>query len=218
MSIKNFILKIVRLTIGLTVFSFGVFLTIKANIGYAPWDSFSFGLAKYIPLNYGEIVTITSIIFVIVDLLMGENIGFGTIIDALYTGNCIQFFYDHFLFEDCNNLIVSLLVISAGFFFMGLGQYMYMKEGQSCGPKDSFLIGLGKRFPNTRIGVIEIMILATALLLALIFKGPIGIGTVYAIVGMGTWMQLVFGIFKFDPRTVKQLSILETIKEVKNNA
>lgn len=85
MSVKVLFLKLIKLTFGLTVFSFGVFLSIKANIGYAPWDSFSFGLAEYIPLNYGQIVTITSLIFVLTDIVMGEKIGFGTIIDALYS-------------------------------------------------------------------------------------------------------------------------------------
>ena len=218
MSLKDLVYKLLKLALGLTVFSFGVYLTIIADIGYAPWDSFSFGLAEYIPLNYGQIVTITCIIFVIIDLIMGEKIGFGTIIDALYTGNCTQFMYDHLKFGECKNLIISLLVISIGFFFMGLGQYLYMREGQSCGPKDSFLVGLGKRFPKVRIGVIEFLILGTVLVFAFIFQGPIGIGTVYAIIGMGTWMQIVFNIFKFDPRNVKQSGIVETIKEVKKNA
>lgn len=214
MSVEVLFLKLIKLTFGLTVFSFGVFLSIKANIGYAPWDSFSFGLAEYIPLNYGQIVTITSLIFVLTDIVMGEKIGFGTIIDALFTGNCTQFFYDFINFDNCHNILVSLLVMSLGFFFMGLGQYLYMKEGQSCGPKDSFLIALGKRFPNVKIGFIEIFIMATALTLAFVFKGPIGIGTLYAMIGSGIWMQFVFNIFNFDPRTIKQLGVIETLKEI----
>lgn len=96
---------------------------------------------------------------------------------------------------------------------MGLGQYLYMKEGQSCGPKDSFLIALGKRFPNVKIGFIEVCIMATALTLAFVFKGPIGIGTLYAMIGSGIWMQFVFNLFNFDPRTIKQLGVIETLKE-----
>lgn len=215
MSYKAFSIKLIKLTLGLTIFAFGVFLTIKANIGYAPWDSFSFGLSNYIPLNYGQIVTITSIIFVLIDLLMGEKIGFGTIIDALYTGNCTQFFYDFLKFDNCNNLIISLIVISLGFFFMGVGQYLYMKQGQSCGPKDSFLIGFGKRFHGIKIGIIEGMILSVPLIFAFIFKGPIGQGTLYAIIGSGFWMQIAFNLFKFDPRDIKQLGIIETLNEIK---
>ena len=45
MSRKKILLGWVRIILGLAVFSFGVHLTIYANIGLAPWDCLGMGLA-----------------------------------------------------------------------------------------------------------------------------------------------------------------------------
>ena len=39
-----------RIVLGLLVFSFGVHLTIFANIGLAPWDCLGMGIARHTPL------------------------------------------------------------------------------------------------------------------------------------------------------------------------
>ena len=59
MRIKNsfryriLILGGLRIISGMIIYSFGVYLTIYANIGLAPWDCLGMGLAKHTPLNYG---------------------------------------------------------------------------------------------------------------------------------------------------------------------
>lgn len=41
-----------RMLLGLSIYSFCVYLTIYANIGLAPWDRLDMGIAKHTPLNY----------------------------------------------------------------------------------------------------------------------------------------------------------------------
>ena len=86
----------VRIAAGLSVFAFGVHLTIFANIGLAPWDCLGMGLSLHTPLNYGLSMTFCSILILGIDLLLRERIGFGTIIDAVLTGNLVQL---------CNDLL-----------------------------------------------------------------------------------------------------------------
>ena len=89
---KKILLEWIRIVAGLIVFSFGVHLTIYANIGLAPWDCLGMGIAKHTPLNYGIAMTIMAVIILIIDILLREKIGFGTIIDALLTGNFVHAF------------------------------------------------------------------------------------------------------------------------------
>ena len=91
---KQIFLEWLQIAAGLAVFSLGVHLTIFANIGLAPWDCLGMGVAKHTPLNYGLSMTVMSVFILILDLLLKERIGFGTIIDALLTGNIIQFYND----------------------------------------------------------------------------------------------------------------------------
>ena len=58
---------------GLVVFSFGVHLTIYANIGLAPWDCLGMGIAGHTPLNYGISMTIMAVIVLLIDILLKER-------------------------------------------------------------------------------------------------------------------------------------------------
>ena len=143
----------VRIAAGLSVFAFGVHLTIFANIGLAPWDCLGMGLSLHTPLNYGLSMTLCSILILGIDLLLRERIGFGTIIDAVLTGNLVQLCNDLNPFPLNENLWLGIGLMLAGFVFMALGMMIYMKAAQCCGPRDSLLVGLGKRMPKVPIGI-----------------------------------------------------------------
>ena len=86
---KGIILGWLRIAAGLLVFSFGVHLTIYANIGLAPWDCLGMGIAAHTPFNYGVSMTLIAVTVLLIDLMLKERIGFGTVIDALLTGNFV---------------------------------------------------------------------------------------------------------------------------------
>lgn len=47
--------------------------------------------------------------------------------------------------------------------------------------------------------------------------GNIGLGTLIAMCGMGLAMQIVFTIFRFDPRIINQLDLIQTYKSLLRN-
>ena len=91
---KTVYLQWLQIVAGLLVFAFGVHLTIFANIGLAPWDCLGMGISYHTPLNYGLSMTSVGVIILLIDLCLHERIGFGTIIDAVLTGNFVQIFND----------------------------------------------------------------------------------------------------------------------------
>lgn len=50
--ISKAVCGMLRILLGLSIYSFCVYLTIYANIGLAPWDCLDMGIAKHTPLNY----------------------------------------------------------------------------------------------------------------------------------------------------------------------
>ncbi|MBQ8954775.1 MAG: hypothetical protein IJ048_11740 [Clostridia bacterium] len=197
---------------GLLVFAFGVHLTIYANIGLAPWDCLGMGISYHTPLNYGLSMTALSVAVLAIDLLMRERIGYGTIIDALLTGNFIQLYNDLNPLPENHSLWLGIAVMLAGFVFMALGMWIYMKAAQCCGPRDSLLIGLGKRMPHLPIGVVAILMWALVLLAGWLMGGPVGIGTLLSTVGAGSVMQLVYNALRFEPRTVVHRDVVEVTR------
>ena len=209
---KEIVLGWIRIVCGLLVFAFGVHLTIYANIGLAPWDCLGMGIAKHTPLNYGLSMTCIALTVLLIDILLKEKIGIGTIIDACLTGNFVQAFnYLNPLSENTNTWI-GIAIMLFGFVFMALGMWIYMKAEQCCGPRDALLVGLGKRLPKIPIGVVEVFLWAVVLLGGFLLGGPIGIGTLISTFGAGIIMQFVYNIIRFEPRKLKYRGVAETAK------
>lgn len=206
---KKIVLQWGQIVLGLLVFALGVHLTIFANIGLGPWDCLAMGLSLHIPLNYGLSVTLISILVLIIDLLMRERIGYGTIIDALLTGNFTEMFNQLNPFPENQNSGIGVLLMLAGFVFMAWGMYVYMSAEQCCGPRDALLVGIGKRISRVPIGVVEILLLALVLSGGWLLGGPVGIGTLVSVFGMGLVMQMVYSTIHFDPRHLVHRDVME---------
>ncbi|MCR5665374.1 MAG: hypothetical protein K6G01_00960 [Eubacterium sp.] len=206
----------IKIVIGLFVFAFGVHLTIFANIGLSPWDCLGMGIAMHTPLNYGVSVTLISLTVLGIDILLREKIGFGTVIDALITGNFVQLFNSFNPFELNSHLWSGILIMVVGFVFMAFGMAVYMKSEQGCGPRDSLLVGLGKRMPRVPIGIVEVLLWAVVLLFGWLLGGPVGIGTLLGTVGTGIVMQIVYTIIHFEPRNLHQRGIIEMMREFRH--
>lgn len=212
MSRKTILLQWLQIVAGLLVFAFGVHLTIFANIGLAPWDCLGMGISYHTPLNYGLSMTVMAVVILGIDLCLKERIGYGTIIDALLTGNFVQMYNDLNPFPENRDLWLGIVLMLAGFVFMALGMWIYMKAAQCCGPRDSLLVGIGKRLPKLPIGLVEILLWAGVLLVGWLLGGPVGIGTLISTFGAGAVMQLVYSAIHFEPREIKHRNVIEVTK------
>ena len=206
---KKIILEWGQIVAGLLVFAFGVHLTIFANIGLAPWDCLGMGIAKHTPLNYGISMTIMAIVILLADILLRERIGFGTVIDALLTGNFVQAFNSLNPFPENHSLFMGILLMLVGFVFMAIGMWIYMSAEECCGPRDALLVGLGKRLPRFPIGIVEVLLWSVVLLIGWLLGGPVGIGTLISTFGAGLIMQLVYTLVRFEPRDLHHKDVLE---------
>ena len=111
-------------------------------------------------------------------------------------------------------MFLGIGIMLVGFVFMALGMAVYMKSQQCCGPRDSLLVGLGKRMPKVPIGIVEIMLWAIVLLAGWLLGGPVGIGTVISTFGAGLVMQLVYSVIHFEPRSLHHRGVIEVTKEL----
>jgi len=199
-----------RILFGLVIYSFGVYLTIYANIGLAPWDCFGMGIAKHTPLNYGSSMVLIGVCAIVIQLILRERIGFATLFDALLTGNIVQFLTDISPYLENHSLRLGIVFMLFGFLFIALGMYVYMSAECGCGPKDGLLIAIGKRMPKISIGVVEMLLWATVTFAGWLLGGSVGIGTVISTFGAGAVMHLFFDVIGFEPRKLRHRSIKET--------
>lgn len=202
---------LLRILLGLSIYSFGVYLTIYANIGLAPWDCLGMGIAKQTPLNYGSSMVLIGVCAIIIQLILRERIGFATLLDAVITGNLTQLLCDISPYPENHSVWLGIAFMLFGFLFIALGMYVYMKAEQGCGPKDGLLIAMGKRLPKMPIGVVEILLWAVVTLFGWLLGGTVGIGTLISSFGAGAVMHLFYSIIHFEPRELHHKSIAETL-------
>lgn len=218
MNRKEIISGWLKIVFGLLVFALGVHLTIRADLGVAPWDCLGMGIARHTPLNYGLAMTSIAVVVLLIDIVMKEKIGFGTIIDALLTGNFIQLFNDIDPFPETAGVFAGIIIIVVGLALMALGQFFYMSSAQCCGPRDTLLVGLGRRLDKLPIGAVQVILLGTVLLAGWLLGGPVGIGTLVSTFGAGIVMQIIYDLIKFEPRSVEHRSVVETAKILRGKA
>lgn len=199
-----------RIIFGLLIYSFGVYLTIYANIGLAPWDCFGMGIAKHTPFDYGGSMALIGVCAIVIQLLLRERIGFATLFDALITGRLTQFFIDISPYPENHSLWFGIIFMLFGFLFIALGMYVYMSAECGCGPKDGLLIAIGKRLPKIPIGIVEILLWSVVTLIGWLLGGSVGIGTVISTFGAGAVMHLFFDVIGFEPRKLRHRSIKDT--------
>ena len=206
---KRTLMEWLKIVLGLIVFALGVHMTIYAHIGLAPWDCLGMGIAKHTPFNYGISMTLIAVTVLIIDILLKERIGYGTIIDAICTGNFVQMFNYLDPLPENKNTMLGIAIMLGGFVFMALGMWIYMSAQQCCGPRDALLVGLGKRMKKVPIGIVEIMLWAVVLLFGFLLGGPVGVGTLISTFGAGLVMQLVYSLIHFEPRKLRHRDIFE---------
>lgn len=196
-------------------YAMGVYLTLQAAIGLGPWEVLAMGIAGKLGLVFGNATLAVSAVILIMDVLMKERIGIGTVLNTIICSKAVDLYNWLQLVPKQENLAASVAVMVAGMFTVAVGQLIYISTGLGCGPRDSFVIGVGKRLSKWPIGLVQNGVLMIALLLGWLLGGPVGLGTLLSVVGLGATMQLVFRIAKFEPRKVQHENIFESFRKLK---
>lgn len=205
---RNAVIAIVSLFVN----GFGIYLTMRANIGASPWDVFNLGLSKTFGILYGTASIGVSLTILLIDILLKEPIGIAMFIDAIVVGKSVDFFNFIDIVPKADNIVISIIMMGIGLFIIGYTQLFYMKSSLGCGPRDSLLIGLKKRLKRIPIGVVSIAILSTATFIGYLLGGPVGIGTIICALCAGPIMQLAFQSLKFEATTVRHQNLKESFK------
>ena len=211
---KHIVSDWLRILFGFAVYSFGVHLTIAANIGLAPWDCLGMGIAKHTPLNYGNSMVLISVTAVLIQLVLRENIGFATILDAVITGNLTQLLNDYSPYPENHSIWLGIVLMLFGFLFISLGMYLYMSAEQGCGPKDGLLIAIGKRMPKIPRGVVEMLQWAAVTFGGRPLGGSVGMGTLISVLFGGSVMHMLFDVIGFEPRKIKHKCLTESLAQL----
>lgn len=175
-------MKYIFYVVGILLLTFGISLTIQSDLGTSPFDALLVGLSKSVGLTVGSWEVIIALIIVGCNSLLQkqrpEVLG---LLTALITGIGI----DMWLFL-LHNLVTPELWYSKVIFFgiglgiIGLGTATYLQTNFAPIPLDrlTFII---QKLTRTNIFLARTFIYLVFLIMAMIFHGPIGIGTLLTV-------------------------------------
>jgi len=197
---------------GLLAFSLGIVLTLKANIGYAPWDVFHAGFANKTGLSFGIAAIIIGLVILIIVTLLGEKLGLGTILNTVLIGLIVDFIFPYI--PEMDNLAAGIIMLVAGHFTVSIGTYFYIKSAFGVGPRDNLMVVLTRK-TKLPVGLCRFIIELLTTGFGWVLGGPVGIGTVISVFAIGFWIQIVFKLFKFDVTCVKHETLKDTFMTIK---
>ena len=196
--------------VSLFVNGFGVYLTIHADLGSAPWDVLNLGLSHTFGILYGTASIAVSVTILAIDIALREPIGIAMLIDAVTVGKSVDFFNAVGWVPVPKTLVGGLLMIAAGLLVIGYTQFTYMRAALGCGPRDTLIVGINRRLKRLPIGAISIGIQSLATLIGWLLGGPVGIGTLICAFCAGPSMQLAFFTVRFDATGIRHQNFLES--------
>lgn len=205
--------RISFLIVGLWLFALGSVLTMKANIGYTPWNCFHQGLSNYLHISIGTAANTTGCLIFLLVCIFRERIGIGTIGNMLAVG----WIMDILLWTDVIPLMHTPVAKGSMFVFgmmvIAVGSYYYMSSAFGAGPRDSLLVILSRKM-KVKVGYCSIIIEGMAALTGFFMGGSLGIGTIFGALGQGLCIHLVFSCKQYDPVQTVHESLTDSVNKI----
>lgn len=190
-----------RLFLGLFLFALGAVLTINAHLGLQPWDVLHQGLARSFHITIGMGNILVALLILIVNRLLGEKIGFGTICNMLFIGIFMDVLMLNHLVPVYHMFVLRILMVLVGLAILSFGTYLYLSAGLGTGPRDGLMVVLARKTKRS-VRLIRTLNEAVALIIGYFLGGSVGISTLIMVSLVGIFVQFTFKICKFDVKNV----------------
>jgi uncharacterized membrane protein YczE len=215
---KEYLKRIVRCLLGLVLCGIGIYFTVQAtSIGIGAWETFQTGLSYRTGLAFGTCTVIVSFSVIVIDFLLGGKIGVGTLCNAVIVGKTVDFCHAFCDFlPEAHTLPLGICYLCLGFFLNAVGSVVYMKPALGCGPRDTLMVVLAKKFPRVNIGIVRFCIEICIFGLGVLLGAPYGWGTVFAVVSVSFILQATFKLFRFRARDVQHEDLTDTVRRIRN--
>lgn len=179
---------------GFVLFGLSIDMMVQANLGLSPWDVLHMALTYHLPITLGEASIGVAFIIVLVDVILREPLGWGTIANMIFIGVWIDLLKP-FVPTVPGVFWLQTAYLLAGTMVMGFATAIYIGVDAGAGPRDSLMLALcrlGKTSVRRSRTIIEVSAVAVGWLLG----GPAWIGTLVNALTIGPAVQLAFKLLK----------------------
>ena len=189
---KPFVL--VRLIVGLYLFGLGIAFQIRATLGLAPWDVFGQGLANITGLSFGLATVLASALILLLWIPLKQKPGLGTVFNALLIGPFVDLSLRWVPSATDWGIVGQIGWYVLGMAIIALGTGIYIGARLGPGPRDGLMTGSVKKFGKP-VWIVRTVLEGGATLIGLALGGPVGLGTLLFVIGIGPMVQVSMRAF-----------------------
>lgn len=211
---QGYLSRFVRLLVGLCFYGIGVAFNVSSGLGLAPWTVLNHGLSIQVGIKIGQAGQLMGLAILLIDLILREPIGFGTIGNMYFIGSVTDLVLDAGIIPTQVGLPLRALYLLLGMVITVFATFFYMSAGLGAGPRDSLMVGCTKRTQKLQVGTVRMLLEGSAVLIGWLMGGSVGLGTLACAFGMGPLTQIIFKRFSYNVRSVHQESIFETSRKL----
>ena len=183
-NLRNIIFTI----LGIIFLGVGVAFTTKAGLGTNALDVLDEIIANKTGISFGRITFIAQILMIVFAFIFDrKTIGIGTLMAMFLTQFPIDITYS--LINRSDNFMINLLMVIIGVIVMAFGASMIIKGKLGMGTYEALTISIANRL-NVRFVYVKYVLDSIFLILVIIFKGNIGVGTIITYLFLGKLIEL----------------------------
>lgn len=194
---RRFAYDLLIIQFGFLLFGLSIDMMVQANLGLGPWDVLHMALTHHLPISLGEASIGVAFVVVLVDVVLREPLGWGTIMNMLFIGVWIDALKP-FVPSAPSIFWVQVGYLLLGTLIMGFATAIYVGVDAGAGPRDSLMLALS-RIGKTSLRWSRTLLESTVVLVGWLLGGPLWLGTIIFAVTIGPAVQLAFTVLRINP-------------------
>ncbi|WP_370247101.1 YitT family protein [Nocardioides sp.] len=184
--------RLVQLHVGLVLYGVSLAMMVRGDLGLAPWDVLHSGLARYLPLDLGQVLIVVSFLVLLAWIPLREVPGYGTIANAIVLGLAADATLA--VLERPDDVAARLALMLGGILACGTATACYIGAQLGRGPRDGLMTGLHRR-TGLSLRLVRTALEITVVVLGLALGGHLGPGTVLFALTIGPITQALLPAF-----------------------
>ncbi len=191
---------------GILILTLGVALSSKAGLGTGSLDSINFALASRTQLNLSIVIVLMAFIAIFISAVIRRGkLSFKTLMTAIFMGVSTESWVKIIEIITVDTIAQQIIVFALAIFCVSLGIAIYLRPKFPANPNDDIIVALNEVL-GLKMGTAKLFIDIIAIVIALLLKGPVGIGTVLMTVLIGPIVNLINSIInKFTPSSIEAI-------------
>lgn len=189
---ERVIRRSLQLLLGLLLYGVGISLMVRGALGTAPWDVLTLGLIRHLPLSFGMMTILLSVIVLLCWIPLRERPGIGTLLNAVLVGPSADIGLA--LLPQTDSLWIRIVYLAAGVVVIGVATGLYIGARFGPGPRDGLMTGL-HRVTGMPIWITRTALEVTVVLIGWLLGGNVGFGTLLFALTIGPICQVFLRVF-----------------------